>query len=177
MLAIDASGNAASNASGQIFAPTDASASTPLSPVDLFGLPFPGDDIVASSLGILPAFRINGFTAVDWVSGGFRISIPCIDQVPTGGATGTYLKKKSGSNYDVEWVAGTSGGGVDDVTAENIPPGSILYVRKSGSTWPARPTSRADVIVIWLGADPKPAIVSSGTGGMRNNVDLRFVTP
>lgn len=111
MLAIDVGGNAASDVSGQLFASTDLDAVTPLSPVDLNGVPFIDDALIASSLGILPSFRIAGFTAVDWVSGGYRITIPCIDQVPTGGATNQYLKKNSGSDYDVEWADGTSGGG------------------------------------------------------------------
>jgi hypothetical protein len=57
-----------------------------------------------------------------------------------------------------------------------LPPGSTLTVQKSGTTWPARPTSRTDIFVIWKGPDPSPAIVSSGTGGMLNNVDMRAAT-
>lgn len=60
---------------------------------------------------------------------------------------------------------------------DRLPAGSTLTVAKSGSTWPARPTSRSDVIVQWKGADPSPPIVSSGTGGMLDNVDIRLVTP
>lgn len=52
--------------------------------------------------------------------------------------------------------------------------GTNLIVRKVNGVWPARPTSRADVVVTWVGADPDPAIVSSGTGGALNNVDLRM---
>ncbi|MFZ1812571.1 MAG: hypothetical protein WAU02_03585 [Candidatus Saccharimonadales bacterium] len=60
---------------------------------------------------------------------------------------------------------------------DRLPAGSTLTVAKSGSTWPARPTSRSDVIIQWKGADPSPPIVSSGTGGMLDNVDIRLVTP
>jgi len=56
-------------------------------------------------------------------------------------------------------------------------PGSTFTVTKTGSTWPARPTARTDVTVQWKGADPSPAIVSSGTGGMIDGVDIRLVTP
>jgi hypothetical protein len=66
------------------------------------------------------------------------------------------------------WVA------TDPIAA--LPPGATLTVVKSG-TWPARPTSRADVIVQWKGAEPSPSIVSSGTGGMLDGVDIRLVTP
>lgn len=79
-----------------------------------------------------------------------------------------------------------------------LPAGSTLTVAKDATTgfWPAsynadgtpnytagsasaavRPTSRSDVIVIWKGPDPSPGIVASGTGGMLDNVDMRFVTP
>lgn len=65
------------------------------------------------------------------------------------------------------------GGAVDYAS---LPAGTTLTVIKSG-TWPARPTSRSDIIVQWKGADPSPSIVSSGTGGMLDNVDIRLVTP
>jgi hypothetical protein len=57
-----------------------------------------------------------------------------------------------------------------------LPAGATLTVIKSGGGWPARPTSRADIIVQWKGADPSPSIVSSGTGGMLDNVDIRLIT-
>ena len=58
-----------------------------------------------------------------------------------------------------------------------LPTGATLTVAKAAGVWPARPTSRADIIVQWKGPDPSPSIVSSGTGGMINNVDIRMVTP
>lgn len=58
-----------------------------------------------------------------------------------------------------------------------LPAGATLTVAKAGGVWPARPTSRTDVIVQWKGPDPSPSIVSSGTGGMMNNVDIRMITP
>lgn len=68
-----------------------------------------------------------------------------------------------------------TGGGAP--TLANMPAGTTITVAKSGSTWPARPTSRTDLIVQWKGPDPSPSIVASGTGGMLDNVDIRFVTP
>lgn len=59
----------------------------------------------------------------------------------------------------------------------DLPAGTTITVQKSGGTWPARPTARTDVFVAWKGADPSPAIVSSGTGGMLDGVDYRLVTP
>ncbi len=61
-------------------------------------------------------------------------------------------------------------------TYANLPAGSTVTVSKSG-TWPARPTSRTDIVVQWKGPDPSPSIVSSGTGGMMDNVDIRLITP
>lgn len=61
--------------------------------------------------------------------------------------------------------------------ANDYKPGDTLTVQKAGGVWPSRPTSRSDVTVQWKGPDPSPTIVSSGTGGMLNNVDVRLVTP
>ena len=76
-----------------------------------------------------------------------------------------------------ERLAGTA-----SVTLDSIPAGSVLAVHKTSGVWPGgtsstgvRPTSRADVTVIWHGAAPMPAIVTSGTGGMLQGVDLAFV--
>ena len=46
---------------------------------------------------------------------------------------------------------------------------------KSGATWPARPTTSTSTVVFWVGADPSPPIVGSGTGGMYNN-DVRVIS-
>lgn len=59
----------------------------------------------------------------------------------------------------------------------NAPAGYMHTVVKTGGTWPARPTARTDIIVRWKGADPGPAEVSSGTGGMITGVDERAITP
>ncbi len=89
----------------------------------------------------------------------------------------------AGSNTTVNYndAAGTvtisaTGGGASPTYA-NLPAGTTLTVTKSGGTWPARPTSRNDIVVQWKGPDPSPSIVSSGTGGMLDNVDMRFITP
>lgn len=58
-----------------------------------------------------------------------------------------------------------------------LPAGTTLTVVKAAGVWPARPTSRSDIIIQWKGPDPSPAIVSSGTGGMLDNVDIRMITP
>jgi len=55
-------------------------------------------------------------------------------------------------------------------------PGSRFTILRDGtSAWPARPSDRADIFFDWEGAGDDPAIVSSGTGGMRAG-DHRIVT-
>ena len=74
-----------------------------------------------------------------------------------------------------KWKNAVAVGGA--VSYATLPAWTTLTVFKSGSNWPARPTSRADIVVQWRGPDPSPSIVSSGTGGMLDNVDIRLVTP
>lgn len=61
-------------------------------------------------------------------------------------------------------------------TIADLPAGSVITVYKSGGTWPARPTTRSDITVVWTGTLPGPAIVSSGTGGAYNG-DKHDITP
>ena len=110
-----------------------------------------------------------------------------VDDALTSAAIDTMLQAKNTANTSAfatalkSWVTSqittAVGGVVTTVTAETAAPLTTLTVTKSGGTWPARPTSRSDIIVQWKGADPSPAIVSSGTGGMRDNIDIRLVTP
>lgn len=58
----------------------------------------------------------------------------------------------------------------------NSTTGAPVYTAGSASAG-VRPTSRADVMVIWKGPDPSPAVVSSGTGGMLTGSDERHITP
>jgi hypothetical protein len=92
-------------------------------------------------------------------------------KLSAGTASGGDVLSYNGSG--IAWAAPASAG----VGYGDLPAGTTLTVTKSGGVWPARPTSRSDVIVQWKGADPSPPIVSSGTGGMLDNVDMRFVTP
>lgn len=52
-------------------------------------------------------------------------------------------------------------------TVADLPAGSVQAVKKSGGTWPARPSTRTDITYFWIGADPAPSIVTApATGGM-----------
>lgn len=58
------------------------------------------------------------------------------------------------------------------VALAGLPAGTTLTVYKSGGTWPARPTSRTDITVNWVGVSPGPTIVASGTGGAIDGKDF-----
>jgi hypothetical protein len=73
--------------------------------------------------------------------------------------------------------------------------GTVQYVQKVDGKWPSgwsgnvpdytnglsdagiRPTADVNTLVFWKGPDPSPAIITAGTGGMLDGVDVRLVTP
>jgi len=71
-------------------------------------------------------------------------------------------------------IAGAGGG--SSPTLANIPAGSVITVYKAAGVWPSRPTSRTDITVMFVGADPSPAIVTSPALTGMYNGDLRVVT-
>jgi hypothetical protein len=87
---------------------------------------------------------------------------------PVSTATQTALNSLDTRVDAVEATLGTT------LPISLMPAGTTLTVIKNGS-WPARPTARTDIVVRWRGADPSPPIVSSGTGGMLDNVDERQI--
>lgn len=111
VLAVDEDGNPAESAEGKVYAPSDTGATTPLAVTDLNGTPFIDNKITASALGVLPAFRVAGYVTVDWVSGSYRIPIPALDQLPSGGSPGQILSKASSTDWDSQWVDPAAGGG------------------------------------------------------------------
>lgn len=51
----------------------------------------------------------------------------------------------------------------------DLPSGTQVTVYKnSDGTWPARPTTRTDLTVVWTGPIPRPPVLPSGTGGAYN---------
>ena len=84
------------------------------------------------------------------------------------------------------------------LTAASLPPLSKMFVLKDPATgfWPTsydanglpvytggsasagvRPTARADIQVEWIGQAPHPPIVTTGTAGVRDGIDVRSVLP
>jgi hypothetical protein len=83
-----------------------------------------------------------------------------------------------GTQYDraVEdakaYVDSGQSGGISEVTYALLPAGTTITVTKTGTTWPPRPTPRADIVVRWKGSDPGPTI-----GGLYflDGIDIREV--
>lgn len=96
---------------------------------------------------------------------------------------------------DLPGVQAAIDAAVAAATSAAFDPGDVFFIKKDPATgfWPAswsgktpvytggsasagvRPTSLATVMCIWIGSDPPPAIVTSGTGGMRDGVDENWV--
>lgn len=68
-------------------------------------------------------------------------------------------------------IPGATGGGGD---IETVATGTVAYVVFSG-VWPDRPTAREDIMVIWVGPDPSPAIVTPPSLAGMYTGDARFV--
>lgn len=112
MLAQDAvTGVLAQGLVGSVYAVTDTGFTTPLDIFDSGGSAFAGNQLVSGPNGVLPEFSCPGYLVVRWKSGEYTMDIPCVDQVPAGGATGQLLAKLSAGDYDLGWVAPPSGGG------------------------------------------------------------------
>jgi len=60
------------------------------------------------------------------------------------------------------------------VDAQDVASPRVLSAVKASGTWPARPTSNPSTVVMWIGADPDPAVVTTGTAGMYAG-DIRIV--
>ena len=55
------------------------------------------------------------------------------------------------------------------VPESRLTDGTMLAVRKAGTSWPARPTTRTDVMVVWVGVEPAPPV---GGTGMVTSMDI-----
>lgn len=101
-----------------------------------------------------------------------RATLP---QSTTGGAT--TIAGISGLQAALDAKADSSAlSGKADAGIAGLPAGAVISVVKSG-TWPARPTTRTDLRVMWIGAAPSPSIVTSPSTGGMYDTDLRVVTP
>lgn len=117
------------------------------------------DALVSNSQGFLQPFMIIGGPPLITVTVG-SVSYDLID-----------LTKIADLESRVEALELGGGSGTGTLI-----PGTLLVVKKVGSSWPLRPTSLSTVVVAWQGSPPFPPIVASGTGGMRDNIDVVWRT-
>ena len=127
-------------------------------------------------------------------------AIPAQHDLPIGGTTGQYLKKNTNTDRDVGWATlpanglptgGTAGqflkknsltdgdASFASLSYADALPGSLFVLARSGGAWPSvRPSNRTDIRFAWAGQYTgdanEPPIVTSGTGGMLDGVDLRW---
>lgn len=131
LLAQDEYGVLAQGLVGQVYDVDDVMLTSPLNIFSKTGAAFPGNQLTSGPNGVLPEFSCPGFTVVRWVSGPFRMDIPCVDQVPVGGTQGQVLAKASGNNYDLIWVdppTGGGGGGFEVDLRDYLAPNRVLGV-------------------------------------------------
>jgi hypothetical protein len=172
---------------------------TPTTLTDTAGTPI--TDVLTDDYGYVsfrassPTIRVSADVGVTWhrLIGAEAIDDAIAGVVEDGSVTAAKLAATSPaadeflafSGTELEWrpaPAGTGGGSsnASDLTSgtlgiERLPAGSILAVRRVSGAWPARPTARADITCNWIGPDPSPPIVTSGTGGMRSDIDIRAI--
>ena len=91
---------------------------------------------------------------------------------PSGQVTDAFHKPIATLEYVDDELSAFDTGPPDYV---DLPAKCVLVMNKSGGVWPGVPTDRADIVIIWRGATPAPATVSSrtlGQPGMLEDVDL-----
>lgn len=195
VLTTDLAGHVVPSANVTLYAPSDTARSSPLTLVDAFGLPI-ANPITTSPQGFAPAFQAT-VPQVMWSGAGFSgylssfqgvLSEATLAKTSAASAAGDAATAKtaalaaqtaaqSGSLAPTETAIAEALLRADWVGAGAVP-GTILFVRQSaGGTWPARPTASANVMVMWIGWSNWPPIVSSGTAGMRDNLDARTIRP
>lgn len=111
---IDVEGNLwRGGGSGALYLATDTQGTTPLTPRDANGTPFPGGLVTITALGMIPGFFIDDYPVVMWRSG----TAPPVPleaagaRIPRGGTAGQVIRKSSAVDYAVEWGDAPSGGG------------------------------------------------------------------
>jgi hypothetical protein len=191
---VDDNGEPLANTIGQLYDINDTANVAPLSPTTLNGTSFASNQVVANDDGVVPDFLVAGKMQVKWVSGSHEIGMVAADQIPVGGVPGQILTKSTTTDYDLEWAdprgvapggvdgqvllkdgsdpymtrwgdapAGTGGGGS---TGGALTSGVVAFARQdTQGNWPLRPTSDTNVLVLWVGVDDWPTVVTTGVNG------------
>jgi len=93
--------------------------------------------------------------------------------VPTGGTTGQVLAKKTGTNYDTEWVAQTGGGGSGTVTSVT---GTAPIAVATGTTTPVVSIAAATTSAAGsMSATDKSKLDGVATGATANSSDATLL--
>jgi len=93
--------------------------------------------------------------------------------VPTGGTTGQVLAKKSGTNYDTEWVAQSGGGGGGSVTSVT---GTAPISVATGTTTPVVSIAAATTSAAGsMSASDKSKLDGVATGATANSSDATLL--
>lgn len=87
-------------------------------------------------------------------------------RVGGGTAESTHTEHGTATPDSIQAALEALGGKVPE---SRLTDGTMLAVRKAGTSWPARPTTRTDVMVVWVGAEPAPPV---GGTGMVEAVDI-----
>lgn len=190
----DEDGTPIPDAAGKIYDIEDTANAFPLALFTPTGVPIPLDEIVANNDGVTPEFEVPNKQRVKWVSGAFEVGMVASDPIPLGGLPGQVITKKSTTDLDLEWAnpQGVAAGGIDGQIlvkdgsdpyatrwasgslgsgggtggTTSFLPGTVGFVRQDAQgNWPVRPTDSDDVLILWVGIDGLPAIVSSGVNG------------
>lgn len=161
------------NGVGRVYAVIDTAFASPLAVTDLNGIPMV--DIVASSIGMLPEFKVEDHPQVVWKSGGYTIllsSVTGLMEAAQAAATAAdeaaqaaaqAAAAAAAAQAAAEAAAGSGGDGGLSTTqlntylggdAQNLIDRMIMpRLRVDANTWEARPDCR---VALTIGALPAP---------------------
>lgn len=144
-----------------IYGASDTGMTTPLQLVGTGGAPL-ANPVQVSRQGFLPAFQAT-VPQVLWSGGGYSGYLNSFQGVLDEAIGARNEAAASASAALSAQAAAESAGGLSSVTYANLPAGSTITIKYGTSSYPARPTTRADIYARWRGPVP-PA--SGGTGAI-----------
>lgn len=137
----------AAGLSGQIYASTDLSFTTPLTITSLNAQPL--TELVSNDIGLVSGFRADCDGTAVWKSGTYVVPLMAPQAllqevqnaaaaaaaaasggVPPGGSVGQVLRKASGASYDTQWFTLVVVIGPTDAWPTGLPDGTVV-VRSS----------------------------------------------
>lgn len=138
----------AAGETGQIYATTDLTFTTPLAITSLNDQPL--TELEANSIGLVPGFRVDCDGTCVWKSGLYVVPMMAPDSIlaaaqaaaaaaaasasngiPSGGSTGQVLRKNSGGAYDASWFSLIVVIGPTDAWPTGLPEGTVVVRREA----------------------------------------------